>query len=127
MLSKQLHNYHLHNIKYLTCTYENTKCCVSEKTPHIQVLRIACSISVNVYVKTYRNLAPPSSTKTTQQYINTSDEHQPYHWYLLTKLTTYGSRHSTTSRPTTSTSQDSTTTLQSNGLKPTLRDGTTTL
>jgi hypothetical protein len=25
MLSKQLHNYHLHNIKYLTCTYENTK------------------------------------------------------------------------------------------------------
>ena len=79
-------------------------------------------------------------TRTTQQCINTSDEHQPYHWYLLTKLTTYGSTHSTTSRPTTSTSQDSTTskpttstlqdsttTLQSNGLKLTLRDGTTTL
>jgi hypothetical protein len=25
--------YHLHNTRYLTCTYENTKCCVSEMTP----------------------------------------------------------------------------------------------
>jgi hypothetical protein len=93
----------------------------------MQVLKVTCSTSVNVYGKKYRNLASPSSTRTTQQYNNTSDEHQLYHWYLLTKLTTYGSTHSTTSRQTTSTSQDSTTTLQSNGLKLTLRDGTTTL
>ena len=82
----------------------------------MQVLKVTCSTSVNVYGKKYRNLASPSSTRTTQQYNNTSDEHQLYHWYLLTKLTTYGSTHSTTSRQTTSTSQDSTTTLQSNGL-----------
>jgi hypothetical protein len=33
MISQQLQNYHLHNIKYLTCTYENTQCCESETTP----------------------------------------------------------------------------------------------